>query len=685
MDRGRLKLGSAVRILLFIMMVIALTSCGSLFSKGRSTSASSTPSMTSSGISSQNEPDKTPTIYLPSIEPTIGNENLQNSTGSISKTVSPIELQRIGLGRIVDMSLSPDGEILAVETVRGIWLYDAGNLPTQKFIEVTPLTYDMSWSADHQRLAIIFADRSIAILYTKTGKIEKINLPYKDGIDHFSLSADGRYLAATDYHNLIHVWDLVKSKEVVSFIPKTDDTTEIIGTLKWSPDAKQIISIDEPNCGARLWDIRSGEQDFFINAPGRDICNAVWSPDGSLLATVNQSGTLQIWNVSEKREIQKYNSARAITKISWSPDSRYLLLGGVDKQVVVWEIYGAQQKFILTISQPWIWSLAWNSSKSQIVVAISDHNYGRFLVELFDIQNGQRVQSMEIMDHLDHVIDGIAWSPDGNNVGYFGSDGTFRIWDNRYNQLSSIIKITDEDIYPTAISMDWSKFAIRVGKEIEVWGIEKQERSRVFTGLNSTPQSIAFSPDGTLLAAGCDDNTIRVWDLYPGNQIEVLDARDNGTFDIAWSPDGKKFASGGWFDVYLWGSINYDNPRKINGFGLVQAIDWSPDGKKIALTEDYLIHIINVDDGETQITLPNHENASEIGITSLDWSPDGLYLATGDGNGKIQIWDPTSGVEIQSIKAHEDLIGGISWSPDGKQLVSGSLDGTVRIWRIFGD
>ncbi|MCG9127489.1 WD40 repeat domain-containing protein [Candidatus Poribacteria bacterium] len=167
--------------------------------------------------------------------------------------------------------------------------------------------------------------------------------------------------------------------------------------------------------------------------------------------------------------------------------------------------------------------------------------------------------------------------------------------------------------------------------------LEAHPLDLVFSGHTQAIHSVAYSPDGKILATYSDDTTIRLWNPNSGQLFRVIDTFHGAGLDF--SPDGSILASGG------------GNEKGINL--------WNPETGE-------LLRVLN----------GNHTF-----IGNIAFSPIGDIFASGSRDGQIDIWNPKTGKLIRSWKAGN--IDGLSYSADGSLLASGEYkDNSVNVWNV---
>lgn len=150
--------------------------------------------------------------------------------------------------------------------------------------------------------------------------------------------------------------------------------------------------------------------------------------------------------------------------------------------------------------------------------------------------------------------------------------------------------------------------------------------------------SLAFSPDGAVLASGANDGTICLWRVGDWSELKTL-ARHTGAVDLAFSPNGTWLASGG---------------------------------------RDGAIKIMQASDGAVLLTIDGHVG----GVSAVRFSPDSTLLVSGGADNMVRAWRVTDGSAQGAFAGHSAEVEAVDVSPDGTLVASGGRDGTVRLWRL---
>ncbi|MCY3788693.1 MAG: collagenase [Gemmatimonadetes bacterium] len=244
------------------------------------------------------------------------------------------------------------------------------------------------------------------------------------------------------------------------------------------------------------------------------------------------------------------------------------------------------------------------------------------------------------------------------------------------------------------------------------WTISR-ESAHIAT-LSSWARSVAFSPDGTTLAAGLQlknrttiakvttvrravylggrriitpnrttravgmgDGTVTLWDVATKTKAATLIAGDGSALSVAFSPDGTTLAAG-WGDgtVTLW---DMATKTKIATFpkNEPKEVAFSPDGTTLAtLAPDNTVKLWNVATETNIANLSGHIHY----LTSVAFSPDGTILASGSADNTVRLWDVATKTHA-TLNAHSS-VGAVAFSPDGTILAAGVAEKGVELWDV---
>ena len=564
-------------------------------------------------------------------------------------------LARFGKGMANDLAWSPDGKVLAVATGLGVFLYDAATLEKTRFIDMGGEVNWIAFHPDGQQLAVAQGTRASVWQIADGQKLAQMRGEIGGGIWELAYGRGGQLAAIGqaarglgDPTAQLKVWSAATGRLILS---QTGygwvvglDIREDGGALAFGGDDPVLLDLRT----------RQGIDGFHFLS-----LDVMFSPDGAKLYTTpsleEEGPGLRVWDLANG----------AVRTAFVEPPCSYLSRNGS--------------------------------------AAIC---YNETTVVVFDPLSGQVLKALEVSNSLESAT----VSPDGESLAFIEQD-TVRVWDLETEQQVKVLEFDDFRSFAAGlVDLNGAEryLAATSANEgrIKVWDLASGEVIRTLQASEEEVSGLAFRPDRRVLASIDFRGWLRLWDIQEGVQVRIFNLKDASHGPLVFSPDGSRLAMLDRDQEMILeldlqtGELGEHGPN-FSAHASVSTLayppfDYSPDGHlltwKYERYEESSWRVLVIIDWTTDsvLELPYHVEVDPDFIEAIAFSADGNYLAAGNAEGEISVWELRSRTLRQVLTGHEER-GGDGWSgsirhlrfsPQTDLLVSIGWDGTTRLWNI---
>ncbi len=495
-----------------------------------------------------------------------------------------------------------------------------------------------------------------------------------------ALSPDGRWLATqvSPYTNrpLVEVFDTSTGLLTAKF----GGIWASLQALDFNPDGTRIAAVHHESPEVYIFDLRPEMPAMTLRGHSGGLRGVAYSRDGKRLATCGDDQTIRVWDTKTGKTLHTLRGhVSSVLCVGFSPDGRRLVSGGSDSTVRLWDVDGGEALLVLHGHTAAVNRVAFDAEGHTIASAASDGT-----ARLWDAMAPDDISVLR--GHTSYVYP-VACSSDGRWIASGSWDRTIRLWDAARGSTALVLEGHTQLIDALAFTPD--------GTRLASWGEDQTIRLwDPATGKEIPPRlthesmyhrdsvySLVVSPDGHRLGA-VTRGAVRFWDLATRAELAPLKLPIPDVRVVAFSPDGTRLAAGGddsrvvIVDVASGGLI-----AEIRGFaGRIQSVAFSPDGRQVLTAgKDPTLRLWDAATGDLVRTFVGHG----LEVLSAIFHPDGTRIASGGHDRSIRIWDVATGDELVRLPGHSWYVFSLAFSPDGETLVSGSGDSTVRLWDTF--
>ena len=552
------------------------------------------------------------------------------------------------------VAFSPDGRLLAGAEQDGdtvVWNARTGQQAGT--ISRDPVPVDaVAFSPDSRQLATAGEDGAVT-LWRTSGLTASAVLAVGNGtISAVGFSPDGRRLAAACADHEVRLWDLRRPAAAPLVLR---GHTDLVRTVAFSPDGALLASGSDDGT-VRLWDGRTGTPRGVLTSGTAAVHAVAFSPDGRLLASGGADHAVRLWDVRTQAQTDALTGpAAGVSGLAFSPDGDTLASADADATIGLWNVPAPSPPGAAAVA------VAGTPARPTLATAGTDQ-----VISLWDARRN-RSPSLPGAAAAPGTGAGpgagpgaaqaptsMAVSPDGKTLATPAADGTVALWSTvtrrRTGTLTAPGPIDAVAYQPPARRGGPALLAGgSANGDIYLWPPGASQPAQYISGQLAPVRALAFSRDGTLLAAGSDDGTILLARITAaGGRVATttltqIDGQAEVTA-VAFSPDGATLASASGPDAQLW---DISHPRRPG----------------------------------QPVTLPGTTQAAVI---SVAFSSDGATLAAAAADAAIRLWD-VAGPAAPAARGTLTGLGNpteVAFVPGRPVVVGAAADGTAVFWDI---
>jgi WD40 repeat protein len=626
-------------------------------------------------------------------------------------------------------------------------LLNATDLPSIARIEDSAgIVQWVSVSPDHRLLLAAGADGSLRLwnIARQGQPLPVATLVTADGHDPLytaAFSPDGSVIAAAGADRAVHLWQVTPAGAVTAVGPPLAGASNTIYSVAFSPDGR-LLATGSADGTVRLWNVANPAHAVPAGRPltlphkGSQVNSVAFGAGGGVLAAGTSAGTVMLWKLSGTAaaaypHMPLKGPGGPVTGVAISPDGKTLAASSHDRKVWLWTLRtGAKHKptavpdGTLAGATNWDNTVAFSPDGASVAAGTSGAEVLVWSLATravtATVPQPQPVTSVA-WDGTDTVAAsdadgtvsliglptpvlatgnspaGVAYSPDGKDLAVGGT--SVQLWNAATRTLLATHPL------PAGVTVNATVFssggviaaALSDGTVALLDGRTLDPVGRPFGVIagQGEAESVAFSPDGRLIATGADDGSVRLYDVSdPARPRLLADVHHSGNpvYTVAFAPDGATVAAASTDDVVsLWHvtggaapSLTSSGPPLGGMASYAIGLAFSPDSKLLAVgSADKTVHLWDV----ANPGRPSALGAPLTGPSGYVWaaafSPSGTTLAVGVTDGTVWLWNvasPAHPALIAVLTNPANHVYGVAFAPNGDQLAATSYEGTVHLW-----
>ena len=398
-------------------------------------------------------------------------------------------------GRITSLSTSPDGRWLASGSAdRTAHLWELSTREVRILRGAREHTNPVLFSPDGRRLAVASADGQVR-LFSVEAESHRVLAAIKTTQISLSLSPDGRRLASLSSNGDLRLLDAASGTVLLEM------NRFHLSAMGFSPDGRWLAA-SAPDGQVHLWDATTGRVERTLSGHSLRVSTLAFSGDGRWLATADEGGDVRLWEPTSGTGRLLGGHGKRVWQVAFSPEGTRLASASADRTVRLWDVASGRFE-VLEGHEDSVRSLAFSPDGQRLVTGAMDHT-----LRFWELSSGKSQR----VDASGAGVLEVLFSPAGDRVASRNQkDGRLLIWDARTGQLQLTLRGPHGEVRDIAFSPDGTRLAAAsLDKTVWLWDLATGE-GRTLRGHGGQVGSVEFFPDGQGLVSTGEDGTLRRW------------------------------------------------------------------------------------------------------------------------------------------------------------------------------
>ncbi|MFN0124399.1 MAG: protein kinase domain-containing protein, partial [Blastocatellia bacterium] len=411
------------------------------------------------------------------------------------------------------------------------------------------------------------------------------------------------------------------------------------------------------------------------------VVSIVQTPGGARLVSQTSNGDIRIWDTATGRELAPIHDDEMNARcLAISPDGKLFAQGKGNGRCNIYDVERGTRLTTLECSQREITAVAFSPDGQTLAASSDDGMVGVWSVPSWRAQTNFKALSRRIR--------AIVFTPDSRQLLAGGNEEAVTVWD----------PLTGKQVNNLRNGAGVNKLAFLAGTNqlvmayantgtVAIWDYDRGHQIRQIT-TSLIPVALACSPDGTMIATGDVEQTVRVFSARNGQSLSTIRSYTGPISALAFTPDSKGLFTGSEDRTLKLNSIQEQTDARLIARNNVRFnnVAFTRDGRQLITTDaGQVIRMHDLTTGQQAQKLDGYQNRpaadnEPLVMVKVAVSPDGKYFATAGGDGTVRTWDEKNDRPLQVLRGHTGALYAIAISPDGRYIASGGTDRTAKVW-----